>query len=291
MTRVPLVTVIVASHNHSVFVGDCLRSILSQTYPRIELLVVDDGSTDDSVEQIVPLQRAYGFDFRVQKNQGLTRTLNEAIARSQGEYIAPFGSDDIMMPDRIAIQVEHLKQRPEVGICAGNIELMNKDGSPYFVKRPVQHGFRRLDFEDVFLERKPYAPAPTMLIRRKALEQVGGFSEAVQLEDLYIQLCVTHYGYVIDVLGETLARYRIHGNNSHKNIRFMAKSILEIYQAYTSHPAYEQVKFKFINSMLVKASRRDKELAAELLGQLPLRAWNRRTLASLVRYLFVPVRA
>ncbi len=283
-----LVTVIIASYNHGPYIEESIQSVLRQTYPNIELLVIDDGSTDDSIQRITALQSVHGFDFRTQGNMGLTRTLNDAISRARGDFIAPFGSDDIMHPDRLALQMEHLQDKPEVGICAGNIDLMNADGSPYIVKRPSKDGFRRLDFDDVFLERKPIAPAPTLLFRREALEKVGGFNPVIRLEDLYIQLKITHAGYVIDVLGTSLARYRTHMTNSHKNIRFMTESILRIYEDYRDHPAYETVKFKFINSMLVKASRRDRKLARELIRQLPSHAWNRRTFASLLRYPFAP---
>ena len=130
-----------------------------------------------------------------------------------------------------------------------------------------------------------------MLIRREVLDKVGGFDPSIRLEDLYIQLKTTRAGYYIDALGGApLARYRKHQTNSYKNIRFMTESVLRIYQDYADHPAYEQVKFKFINSMLVKASRRDRILAGELIAQLPLRGWNRRTLASLLRYRFAPVK-
>ena len=291
MANQELVTVIIASFNHAPYIEQSILSVIEQTYPNVELLVIDDGSTDDSVERISALQSVHGFDFRVQKNQGLTRTLNEAIARAKGAFIAPFGSDDIMLKDRIKLQMDYLADKPEVGMCAGNIELMHADGTPY-PKSATAHepSFRRMDFEDVFLERKPYVPAPTMLIRREALNKVGGFDPSIRLEDLYIQLKITHAGYYIDVIGAILARYRKHQTNSYKNIRFMTESILRIYQDYADHPAYEQVKFKFINSMLVKASRRDRALAEELIAQLPLRGWNRRTLASLLRYRFAPAR-
>ncbi|MFB0935236.1 MAG: glycosyltransferase [Propionivibrio sp.] len=290
MANQELVTVIIASYNHAPYIEQSIRSVLEQTHPHVELLVIDDGSTDDSVERIEALQTVHGFDFRVQQNKGLTRTLNEATARAKGAFIAPFGSDDIMLKDRLALQMKHVAGKPEVGICAGNIELMHADGTPYPPSpRARPASFRRMDFDDVFLERKPYVPAPTMLIRREALDKVGGFNPAIRLEDLYIQLKITHAGYCIDALGETLARYRKHQTNTYKNIRFMTESILRIYQDYVDHPAYEQVKFRFINSMLVKASRRDKVLARELLAQLPLRAWNRRTVASLLRYPFAPV--
>jgi alpha-1,3-rhamnosyltransferase len=285
----PLVTVIIASYNHAPYIEQSILSVIGQTYPRVELLVIDDGSTDDSVRRIEALRRVHGFDFRVQENKGLTRTLNEAIERAQGAFIAPFGSDDIMLENRLSLQMAHVRDKPEVGICAGNIELMNADGTPCVEKRPrPQPPFRRLDFEDVFLERKPCAPAPTLLIRKEALERAGGFDPAIRLEDLYIQLKITRAGYCIDALGAVLARYRKHPTNTYKNIRFMTESILRIYADYADHPAYEQARRRFINSMLVKASRRDRALARELIAQLPLRAWNRRTLASLLRYPFAP---
>ena len=284
-----LVTVVISSYNHARYIELSILSVIEQTYPHVELLVIDDGSTDDSVKRIEALQRIHNFDFRAQKNKGLTRTLNEAIERAQGAYIAPFGSDDIMMRDRLSLQMQYIIDKPEVGICAGNIELMQSDGTPYPEKRKGQQPtFRRLDFEDVFLERKPFAPAPTMLLRKEALEKVGGFNPDIRLEDLYIQLKITHAGYYIDALGNVLARYRKHQTNTYKNIRFMTESILRIYQDYADHPAYDQVRCRFINSMLVKASRKDRVLAGELLSQLPLHAWNRRTFASLLRYPFAP---
>src|SRR5690606_24275831 len=145
------------------------------------------------------LQAQHGFDFRAQQNKGLPHTLNEAIARAKGELIAPFGSDDIMMPDRIAIQVQYMADKPEVGICAGNIELIDSQGTLFPEARQRREvPFRRLDFDDVFLESKPYPPAPTLLFRREALENVGGFDSDIRLEDLLIELKITHAGYFID---------------------------------------------------------------------------------------------
>jgi len=285
-----LVTVIIASYNHGPYIEQSILSVLNQTYPHIELLVVDDGSTDDSVERIERLQAQHGFDFRVQRNKGLTHTLNEAIARAKGTLIAPFGSDDIMMPDRIAIQVQYMADKPEVGICAGNIELIDSQGELFPEARQRREvPFRRLDFEDMFLERKPYPPAPTLLIRREALEKVGGFDPDIRLEDLLIELKVTHAGYFIDGLSVVMARYRKHASNSYKNHRFMIDNILRTYAKFKDHPAYEQVKLKALNSMFLKVANRDRKLARELLAQIPLRAYTRKTWRGLGRLFFSPL--
>jgi alpha-1,3-rhamnosyltransferase len=283
------VCVIIASYNHAPYIEEAITSVLNQTYPNVELMVIDDGSTDDSVHRIERLQRKRAFDFRVQNNKGLTKTLNEAIERTDAPFVAPFGSDDIMYRDRLSVQMAHISDKPEVGICGGNIELIHADGTLY--PESVQSRdtpARRMDFEDVFLERKVFVPAPTMLIRREALEKVGGFNPQIRLEDLYIQLKITSAGYCIDVLNHVCARYRKHATNSYKNIRFMTESVLRIYEEYRDHPDYPTVRYKFLNSMLSKASKKDRTLAAELLKEIPLREWNRRTLKSFLRYRFAP---
>jgi alpha-1,3-rhamnosyltransferase len=280
----PLVSVIISSYHHGTYVEESIQSVLQQTYPNIELLVVDDGSQDDSVERIKKMQTQYGFDFRAQSNQGLARTLNDCIAHSHGSLIAPFGSDDVMLPDRIMTQVDYMQDKPEVGICAGNIQMINSEGEGV-PKRDREGSFRRLDFEDVFVAKKKGAPAPTLLFRREALEKVGGFDTEIKLEDLLIELKITHAGYFIDVLPQVLAKYRVHKTNTYKNRRFMVDNVLKTYALFDDHPAYPKVCARFINSMLLKCARREKALARELLGQLPLRYWNSKTLRAIGRYL------
>lgn len=286
----PLVSVVIASYNHAPYIEECIKSVLIQTYPHIELLVVDDGSTDDSVERIGRLQAEHGFDFQVQQNQGLTRTLNSAIARAKGELIVPFGSDDIMLPERLAKQVAYLADKPEVGICAGNIELIDSEGKLFPEARQRRDiPFRRMDFDDVFMERKPYSPATTLMIRKEALDKVGGFDPEIRLEDLAIELKITHAGYYIDCLGEVLACHRKHKTNSSKNHRFMIDSILRIYELYSDHPQYEFVRTRFLNSMFLKCSNRDRNLARDLLAQIPFKHWSKKTWRGLMRLYFSPL--
>ncbi|WP_331000026.1 glycosyltransferase [Pseudothauera nasutitermitis] len=282
-----LVSVVISSYNHEPYIEEAILSVLGQSYPSVELLVVDDGSTDNSVERIRRLQERHGFDFRVQQNKGLTRTLNEAFARAKGEFFAPFGSDDIMLPDRLAVQMAHMEGKPEVGICSGNMQLIRADGSRYSNADPGEHApYRRLQFDDLFRNRKSGISAPTMLIRREAFEKAGGFNPDIRLEDLYIQLKITRLGYCVDALGVLMAKYRKHETNAHKNIRFMTESILRIYAEYSDHPDYDRVRYRFINSMFAKSAKRDHQLARELLAMLPLREWTPRTLKSLIRYVF-----
>jgi alpha-1,3-rhamnosyltransferase len=280
-----LVTVIIASYNHAAYIETSISSVLQQTYPHIELLVVDDGSTDGSVEILRALQARHGFDLVVQANKGLSQTLNEAIGRARGTLIVPFGSDDIMFAHRIATQVAYMQGKPEVGICSANIEIIDQHGQVMCEReqRKRHLPFRRLDFDDLFLDLKPGPMAATLMFRIEALQQVGGFDPNIRLEDLYIELAVARAGYFIDVLGEPLAQYRKHATNTYKNQRFMYDNVLKTYAVFKDHPAYEQVCMKFRNSMMLKSAGRDKVLSREILKQIPLRCWTRKTLRGMWR--------
>lgn len=281
----PWVTVIIASYNHAPYIEESILSVLGQTYPHIELLVVDDGSKDDSVERIRRLHEKYGFDFRVQPNQGLSRTLNDSIARAKGDLIAPLGSDDAMLPERIAMQVAYMDGKPEVGICAGNIQTIDAQGD-LIQKRCRARPFRRLDFNAMFNAIEDGPPAPTLLFRREALEAIGGFDPTIRLEDLQVELKITHAGFFIDVLSDVMAKYRVHGANTYKDRRFMVDQVMATYACFRDHPDYPNACAKFLNSMLLKCARDDKALARELLRQLPVRFWNGKTLRGLGRLVF-----
>lgn len=281
----PLVTVIIASYNHAPYIEASVRSVLQQTYSNIELLVIDDGSKDGSVELLRALQAEAGFDFVAQSNQGLSRTLNEAISRAKGSLIVPFGSDDIMFPQRIATQVAYMEGKPEVGICSANIEIIDQDGKVMGGREQRKRNlpFRRLDFDDLFLDRKPGPMAATLMFRIEALRKVGGFDPEIRLEDLYIELAVARAGYFIDVLGEPLAQYRKHATNTYKNQRFMYDNVLRTFAIFHDHPAYEAVCMDFRNSMMLKTAGRDKRLSREILSHIPLRYWNKKTFRGMIR--------
>ena len=281
--NMPLVTVIIACYNHEAYIEQSIASVLAQTYSNIELLVIDDGSTDGSVAVIERLLASHNFNFVAQANQGLSKTLNEAIARAQGSLMAPFGSDDVMLPDRLRQQVEYLLDKPNVGICAGDIQLIDASGHIVAASSGKRTVFRRLDFADVILDRVPFPPAASMLLRKDALQQAGGFDPTIRLEDLQIWLKITHAGYSIDCLPQVVAQYRIHPSNTFRNHRFMIDNVLRSYALFADHPLYEQARQRFLNSMFLKTAKTDQVLARELLKSIPLSAWSLKTLRGLIR--------
>ena len=108
----PLVTVIIPSYNHEKYVTKAIKSVFSQTYKNIELIVIDDGSKDHSAKKILKLKKLYPFKFIARKNKGLASTLNEAINLAKGIYISVLASDDYYLPQRIEHAVDHLNRIP-----------------------------------------------------------------------------------------------------------------------------------------------------------------------------------
>lgn len=281
----PLVSVVISCYNHARYIEAAILSVIHQTYPHVELLVYDDGSRDNSVEIIQRLADQYGFFFQPQENRGLAVTLNQGIERARGEFIAPFGSDDIMLPDRFAKQIPWLAAHKDVGIAGGNILKIDADGKFHPQKRQRQHPERFLDFDDLFLGRKTQPPTATLLFRKKALVDIGGFNKDIRLEDLYVLLKVTERDWKIGVMQDILSHYRVHPTNTVKDLRMMHDSVLKTYAHFSQHPGYQHVLNDWINHQFLRASNRDKTFARECLNQLPLRAWNMKTLRGLWRLL------
>ena len=267
----PLVSVIISCYNHEHYIEDCVRSAIAQTYPAIELLVVDDGSTDSSPEILTRLADELNFDLRLQANKGLSTTLNETIVRSSGKYVCVMGSDDVMMPDKTAKQVSIMEQNADVAVCGGNAVFIDSMGNPVRNRRALP-GYREISFDHLFLGSGPGIIAPTAMIRRSVLDGVGMYDPNIPLEDLYMWLKITHRGFRMVGLEDTLIYYRKHASHTYKDARYMIHSIIKTIAPYSDHLRYSRVRAEFLKSAMVSAAKQNNpSLFAELTGQLGLR--------------------
>ncbi len=282
----PLVTVIIPSYNHATYIGAAIDSVIHQTYQNIQLIVIDDGSGDGSVELIARLAAQHGFHFEAQANIGLSRTLNKALGLAQGQYICTFGSDDIMLLDKIEKQVRFMEQHPHIAACGGNQLVIDSDGI-VVAKRQAFRRYTELDFDDLFVDRKPVIPASSAMIRKSVIDAEGGYDPDIKLEDLYLWLKLTSKGYKIACLNDVLIYYRKHASNSYKNIAYMLDSMLKIYALYQKHPKYEMVLNRYLISAFLRASKQNRQLAMSILRQIAPRSYNVKVLRGLC-YLLLP---
>lgn len=207
----PAVYVVVPSFNHARFVEAMLRSIFKQTFAPIQLLVIDDGSTDDSPEIIerVLSECPFPCELIVRENRGLCATLNEGFARSRGEYFAYLGSDDLWLPEFLSARVELLESRPKAVLAYGHAFFIDEEN------RVVDSTAEWASYADgdarAMLLETIGPMSPTVLYRRQALEDERWRKES-RLEDydLYLRLSVAGE-FAFD--RRVLSAWRRHGSN------------------------------------------------------------------------------
>lgn len=180
--HLPLVSVIVPCFNHEDYVERAIMSVLEQTYPNVELVVIDDGSKDCSVAKLETLRNSFGFTLVCQENRGVCRTLNRGIREvARGEYIALLASDDFWHRDKIRLQLAELQRISGAEFCFSQaIEFIDDNNADKGKVFPGKCLSGRV-IDQVFI--RQHVPAGTMLFTRRLYDQVGGFDESLKEED------------------------------------------------------------------------------------------------------------
>lgn len=206
----PTISVIMSAYNTARYLPESLESILNQTFRDFEFIIIDDGSTDDTLK----ILREYeSRDSRLRivsrPNTGLTKALNEALALARGSFIARMDGDDIAMPERFERQVGYLRLNPDCVLLGSRVELID----PFGLKIALGD-YMKLDHEGIdamLLAGKGGSVVhPACMMRRDALTKIGGYKEHYNnSEDLDLFLRLAEVGRVAN-LPDVLLKYRRH---------------------------------------------------------------------------------
>lgn len=242
MNKQPLVSVVIPCYNHESFVQDSIQSVIDQTYENIELIIIDDGSKDSSVEKIQEMltlceKRFTRFEFRHRPNKGLSATLNEALEWCEGEFYSAIASDDLMLKDKTDIQVNYLIKNNNCNGVFGEIELINFAQSKIKKLKDI----KKYDFNNIFLHYHNL-PTATQMLRLKTIKKLGGYNDLILLEDWYINLKLTESGETLDYIPYVLAKYRRHGNNLSSKFELIHQGRLDIIELYRNNLLYNAAK-------------------------------------------------
>lgn len=192
LSEAPGVTIVALCHNHAPFLREALDSIRAQTYPHLEVWLVDDASTDGSPEILreYAAQHPAWHLLLLPENVGNCRAFNVAFSQSRGEFVIDFATDDVLLPLRVAQQVAQFQAAaPEVGVVYSNCELIDEAGRPLGLHhRPNGPGGPLQPAPAsgwVFAEvlRRYFISTPTMMMRRACLQTLGGYDETLAYED------------------------------------------------------------------------------------------------------------
>jgi glycosyltransferase involved in cell wall biosynthesis len=205
----PLVSVVIPAFNSSEYILEAIDSVLTQTYSHIEVIVVDDGSTDDTAEKLHRLIEAEKIRYTFQPNQGLAAARNTGIGLAKGKYLQFLDADDLISPAKIEKQVRRLESFPDTTVCGTDFrcfETANASnlfgGDSFKGAFPLRSVERLFEFETV-IHRWLF---PTALVRA-----AGGFEKNLPAtEDWLLLWKLAANGARLDYLDEPLALYRKH---------------------------------------------------------------------------------
>ncbi|MDQ5836211.1 MAG: glycosyltransferase family 2 protein [Acidobacteriota bacterium] len=220
------VSVVVPSYNHAPFVAQAMRSIFRQTLRPAELLVIDDGSADDSARVVEEVLKDCPFacELVARENRGLCATLNEGLAKTRGDYFAYLGSDDLWLPDFLAARVTALEERARAVLAYGHAFLIDERGAVFDCTADWAT-YADGDARAMLLEHAIAPMSPTVLYRRAPLER-RGWNERARLEDYELYLLLSADGeFAFDP--RPLSAWRSHTSNTSRDFVWMIEARLE----------------------------------------------------------------
>ncbi len=205
----PLVTIITPTYNRASLLEETMESILSQKYPKLEYIIVDDGSIDNTREVVAKFQKKYKKTIRYikQKNNGETSAVNKGFSLAKGKYIAVINSDDPLLPGSISEIIEYLEEHSPILAVYPDWEMIDEKSHPIQAVHPA-------DYDYLIMLKEHYCmPGPGTFFHKKVLELTGGRSKKYRyLADFAFWLKAGMYGQLYH-LPKTLATFRVHNGS------------------------------------------------------------------------------
>ena len=223
LNATPRVSVVIPSYNHARFIGEAMNSVLAQTMTSLELIVIDDGSRDDSVN-IATAKAAADDRIRVirQENAGSHAAINRGLGKARGEWLAILNSDDVWEPQRLEQMLQRAGEQ-DAQFLFSDVSLVDADGTPItdpghwwnFSVQRLRERVRDEGVETGLLYGNLTVSTSNFLFHRDLLRSVGRFRRfRYNLDWDYVLRCLDTEGVRVDFVDAPLMRYRLHGDNA-----------------------------------------------------------------------------
>ena len=203
----PTVSVIIPTYNRAHLVGQAIRSVLNQTFQDFELIIVDDGSSDDT-EAVVKQFNDPRIRYIYQENKGISGARNTGIRSARGRYIAFLDSDDLWLPDLLQLEVPILDANPDVGLVYAKAQAIDKEGNPMSQISGAPEKYPGETLKSILYG--DFVSTITALVRRACFDSVGLFDESLKGRvdwDMWVRIARYYRFAYID---KVLAKFRCH---------------------------------------------------------------------------------
>ncbi|MFC1794245.1 glycosyltransferase, partial [Planctomycetota bacterium] len=237
----PLVSVIIPAYNAAEHIAEAIESVIIQNYRNFELVIINDGSTDNT-EEIVAGFKDERIKYFRQENQGLAGAHNAGIKQSQGEFVIKLDCDDMMTPDFISRHIQEFEKHPEADLVYCNDFLIDENSKPIRVIESPEYTDRKLLIRDLFRCGYPIVPFRTC-IRKSVFDKIGFFDESLSVGEDYdmIRRFVQH-GLKVHHLQDALYMRRMGFDSLSRNFNAeKAKSHFEVVQRFVDTFSYDEL--------------------------------------------------
>lgn len=214
MSSLPLVSIIIPVYNGERFLKYSIESALAQTYTNFELLIINDGSTDNSkllIEKYLYNPKVHYYE---QKNAGVASARNKALKHAQGKYIGFLDQDDLWLPNKLQIQVPYLEENTSLALVHSDQQYIDENNN--IIEFNTDKTGEGWCFKELFI--KNNISILTTLIRKSVLNQIGNFNTSLSGTDDYELWLRISYRYPIGYLNHNVACYRFHNTNVSKDV-------------------------------------------------------------------------
>ena len=219
----PLVTVIIPTYNHGPFVAETLASVFIQTLGDQEIIVINDGSPDETATVLRPYAERGQIVYVEQENRGQAAARNRGLAMARGEFVAFLDDDDLWPADKLEWQVAALRSSNVHDLVAGTVTRDLDGGADGGLKGMIPNSERQISYDELFWGCPFVSPGQT-LMRTAAVREAGGFDECIRgVDDFDLYLRMARRRPLLSVARPAL-RYRVHAGNASKDRRGMLRA-------------------------------------------------------------------
>ena len=242
------VSVIIHTYNNERFMAETVESVLNQTYKDYEIIVVDDGSVDGTRDALMPYMQKIRYHYK--ENGGIASAKNAGISLSQTEFVAFLDHDDLWVPDKLQLQMEHFNENPQIGLVYAKYTSF-RDGKELRTK--PEKGYSGWIFKELLS--KSFIQTSTVVVKRECLDAVGPYDETFSLGDEYDMFLRIARKFQCGFVDKGLTRYRVHDTNASNNDFLFDNENLGVYKKiYNNFTDLDGVEKKILRKRIARYS-------------------------------------